>query len=55
MSEATHGSFGGLGIEVTKDVSGVRVISPIDDTPAARAGIRAGDIITSLTAKPLPT
>ena len=48
MSEATHGSFGGLGIEVTKDVSGVRVISPIDDTPAARAGIRAGDIITKL-------
>ena len=38
----------GLGIEVTKDVSGVRVISPIDDTPAARAGIRAGDIITKL-------
>ena len=48
MNEATHGAFGGLGIEVTKDVSGVRVISPIDDTPAARAGIRAGDIITKI-------
>ena len=48
MNEATHGAFGGLGIEVTKDASGVRVISPIDDTPAARAGIRAGDIITKI-------
>ncbi len=48
MNEATHGAFGGLGIEVTKDSAGVRVISPIDDTPAARAGIRAGDIITKI-------
>lgn len=48
MTEATHGSFGGLGIEITKDPAGVRVISPIDDTPAARAGIRAGDIITKI-------
>lgn len=48
MNEATQGSFGGLGIEVTKDAAGVRVISPIDDTPAARAGIRAGDIITRI-------
>lgn len=48
MNEATHGAFGGLGIEVTKDTAGVRVISPIDDTPAARAGIRAGDIITKI-------
>lgn len=48
MNEATQGSFGGLGIEVTKDTAGVRVISPIDDTPAARAGIRAGDIITRI-------
>ncbi len=48
LNESTHGSFGGLGIEVTKDPSGVRVISPIDDTPAARAGVRAGDIITRI-------
>lgn len=48
MHEATQGQFGGLGIEVTKDVAGVRVISPIDDTPAARAGVRAGDIITKI-------
>ncbi len=51
MNEATQGQFGGLGIEVTKDVSGVRVISPIDDTPAARAGVRAGDIITKIDAE----
>lgn len=48
MTEATHGAFGGLGIEITKDPAGVRVISPIDDTPAERAGIRAGDIITKI-------
>lgn len=35
MTESTQGSFGGLGLEVTKDPAGVRVISPIDDTPAA--------------------
>lgn len=48
MSESTQGAFGGLGLEVTKDPAGVRVISPIDDTPAARAGVRAGDIITKI-------
>ena len=48
MNESTQGAFGGLGLEVTKDPAGVRVISPIDDTPAARAGVRAGDIITKI-------
>lgn len=48
LNAATHGAFGGLGIEVTKDPAGVQVISPIDDTPAARAGVRAGDIITKI-------
>ena len=48
MNESTPGAFGGLGLEVTKDPAGVRVISPIDDTPAARAGVRAGDIITKI-------
>ena len=53
LNESTEGSFGGLGIEVTKDPAGVRVIAPIDDTPAARAGIRAGDIITRIDDKSL--
>ncbi len=42
LQEGTAGEFGGLGIEVSADPSGVKVISPIDDTPAARAHIRAG-------------
>lgn len=48
INEMTSGEFGGLGLEVTKDNAGVRIISPIDDTPAARAGLRAGDIITRI-------
>lgn len=51
LNESTQGSFGGLGIEVTKDPSGIRVISPIDDTPAAKAHVRAGDIITRIDGK----
>lgn len=48
IEESTVGEFGGLGMEVTKDPQGVRVVSPIDDTPAARAGVMAGDIIIKL-------
>ena len=48
LKEGTEGEFGGLGLEVTMDASGVLVIAPIDDTPAARAGIRAGDIIVKI-------
>ncbi len=44
----TRGEFGGLGIEVTMEEGVVKVVSPIDDTPAARAGIEAGDLITHL-------
>lgn len=51
LEESTAGEFGGLGLEVTKDPSGVRVVSPIDDTPAARAGVRAGDIIVKIDDK----
>ncbi len=51
LQESTSGEFGGLGIEITKDVQGVRVVSPIDDTPAARAGVRAGDIIIKIDNK----
>jgi len=48
MQETTHGEFGGLGIEVTMEDGLVKVVAPIDDTPAAKAGIQANDIITHL-------
>lgn len=44
----TTGEFGGLGIEVTMENGFVKVVSPIDDTPAFRAGIKAGDLVTHL-------
>src|SRR5690606_24014483 len=44
----TTGEFGGLGIEVGMEDGFVRVISPIDDTPAARGGVEAGDLIIKL-------
>jgi carboxyl-terminal processing protease len=53
MQTQTKGEFGGLGIEVTMDNGIVKVISPIDDTPAARAGIEAGDLITHIDSKPV--
>jgi carboxyl-terminal processing protease len=46
MQVQTKGEFGGLGIEVTMDNGLVKVISPIDDTPAAKAGVKPGDYIT---------
>ena len=51
MEAQTKGEFGGLGVEVTLDNGLLRVISPIDDTPAAKAGIKAGDLITALDGK----
>ncbi len=51
MQVQTKGSFGGLGIEVTEDKGLIRVVTPIDDTPAFRAGIKSGDIITALDGK----
>ncbi len=48
MSVQTRGEFGGLGIEVTMENGFVKVVSPIDDTPAAKAGIMANDLITKL-------
>ncbi len=48
MQVQTKGEYGGLGMEVTLDKGVVRVVSPIDDTPASRAGIQAGDYITKL-------
>ncbi len=46
MREQTRGEFGGLGIEVTQEDGFVKVVSPIDDTPAYKAGMEAGDFIT---------
>ncbi len=48
MQVQTRGEFGGLGIEVTMENGVVKVVSPIDDTPASRAGILSGDLITHL-------
>ena len=48
LQETTMGEFGGLGIEVTMEDGFVKVIAPMDDTPAQRAGIKAGDVIIRL-------
>jgi carboxyl-terminal processing protease len=48
MQVTTSGQFGGLGIEVQEENGFIRVISPIDDTPASRAGVKSGDLILSL-------
>lgn len=53
LQETTTGEFGGLGIEVGRQDGYIRVISPIDDSPAARAGIQAGDLIIEINNKPL--
>jgi carboxyl-terminal processing protease len=51
VQEDTSGQFGGLGIEVTMEEGVIKVVSPIDDTPAARAGILANDYIVELDGK----
>ena len=48
METQTKGEFGGLGLEVSSDKDLVRVTSPIDDTPAAKAGLQAGDYISHI-------
>ncbi|MBN9540175.1 MAG: PDZ domain-containing protein [Reyranella sp.] len=53
MQVQTKGEFGGLGIEVTMDNGVIKVVSPIDDTPAAKAGIQAGDLIFALDGEPV--
>jgi carboxyl-terminal processing protease len=53
MKVQTRGSFGGLGIEVTMDNGLVKVVSPIDDTPAFKAGVEAGDLVTHLDGEPV--
>src|SRR5712692_7469964 len=49
----TRGEFGGLGIEVSMESGLVKVVSPIDDTPAAHAGLKPGDLITHLNGTPV--
>ncbi len=53
MQVQTRGKFGGLGIEVTMENGLVKVVSPIDETPAAKAGILANDVITYLDDEPV--
>ena len=53
MQVETKGEFGGLGIEVTMENGVVKVVAPIDDTPASRAGVEAGDYITHLDGEPV--
>lgn len=53
MQVQTRGEFGGLGIEVTQEEGLIKVVSPIDDTPASKAGILANDIITHIDAEPI--
>src|SRR4051812_17334030 len=53
MQIQTRGEFGGLGIEVTMEEGLVKVVAPIDETPAARAGIMANDVITQIDGEPV--
>jgi len=53
LKEGTTGQFGGLGIEVTMENGFIKVVSPIDDTPAQKAGVKAGDLIVKLDEKPV--
>jgi len=53
MQVETNGEFGGLGMEVTMEDGLVKVVSPIDDTPAAKAGILANDVISELDGNPV--
>jgi carboxyl-terminal processing protease len=53
MQVQTRGEFGGLGIEVTMENGLVKIVSPIDDTPAARAGLRPNDFISAIDGEPV--
>jgi carboxyl-terminal processing protease len=53
MRERTSGQFGGLGIEIQMEGGAVKVISPLDESPAARAGIQAGDLIVEIDGEPV--
>jgi len=53
LEESTSGEFGGLGIEVSMENGFIKVIAPIDDTPAQQAGVQSGDLIIKLDEKPV--
>jgi carboxyl-terminal processing protease len=53
MQDQTRGEYGGLGLEVTSDEGAVKIITPIDDTPASRAGLQTDDYITSIDGQSL--
>jgi carboxyl-terminal processing protease len=53
MQASTNGEFGGLGIEVMMQDGQLKVVSPIDETPAARAGVQASDLITAIDGEPI--
>ena len=53
MRDQTQGEFGGIGLQVTKEGEFIKVISPIDGTPAAQAGMKSGDVITHADGQPL--
>ena len=53
MQVQVRGEFGGLGIEVTMENGLIKVVSPIDDTPAAKAGLKPGDFITQIDGEPV--
>jgi carboxyl-terminal processing protease len=53
LQESTEGQFGGLGIEVGEENGYIKVITPIDDSPAARAGVMPGDLIVEINGRPV--
>ncbi len=53
MQVQTKGKFGGLGIEITMEDGVIKIVSPIDDTPAAKAGLQSGDLIIAVNDKPI--
>ena len=53
MQVQTRGEFGGLGIEVSQEDGNIKVVTPIDDTPASKAGILSGDLITAIDGDPV--
>jgi len=52
MQVTTSGEYGGLGIEVTMEDGFVKVVTPMDDTPASRAGLQPGDLFTAINGRP---